>query len=113
MRVKRGTVRKDKHKKILKRAKGFIGRRKSVYKLAKQAVIKAGQYSYRDRKVKKRVFRAFWITRLNAAVHAFGMNYSTFIQKLSVAKIDINRKVLAEMALNDPKSFEAIMNKIK
>ncbi|MEI6498987.1 MAG: 50S ribosomal protein L20 [bacterium] len=113
MRVKRGTVRKDKHKKILKKAKGFIGRRNSVYKLAKQAVIKAGQYSYRDRKVKKRVFRALWITRLNAAVHGMGMTYSTFINKLGTANITINRKILADIAVNEPKVFEAIVAKLK
>jgi len=113
MRVKRGTVRKDKHKRILRKAKGFIGRRKSVYKLAKQAVIKAGQYSYRDRKVKKRVFRSLWITRLSAAVRGLGMTYSAFINKLGTANITINRKILADIAVNEPKAFEAIVSKLK
>lgn len=113
MRVKTGTARHAKHKKILKKAKGYIGRRKSVFKLAKQAVIKAGQYSYRDRRVKKRTFRSLWIVRINAAVRTYGMSYSEFIEKLAKNKIDINRKMLSDLTVSDPKAFEAIMAKLK
>jgi len=113
MRVKTGTARHAKHKKILKKAKGYIGRRKSVFKLAKQAVIKAGQYSYRDRRVKKRTFRSLWIVRINAAVRAYGMSYSEFIEKLAKNKIEINRKMLSDLTVSDPKAFEAVMAKLK
>ena len=113
MRVKTGTTRRAKHKKILKEAKGFQGRRKSVFTLAKQAILKAGQYSYRDRRVKKRTFRGLWIIRLNAAVRSYGLSYSVFINKLAKANININRKVLAEMASKEPKAFEEIINKVK
>jgi len=113
MRVKRGTVRRAKHKAIIKAAKGYTGRRKSVFKLAKQAVLKAGQYAYRDRRNKKRDFRALWIIKINAAVKQAGMSYSTFIGKLKEKNIDLNRKVLADLAENDPKSFKAIIAKIK
>jgi len=113
MRVKTGIVRHANHKKIIKSAKGYIGRRKSVFKLAKQAFLKAGQYSYRDRRVKKRTMRALWITRLNAAIRAYGLSYSEFIKKLSDSKIEINRKLLSEIAQKEPKTFEAIVNKIK
>lgn len=113
MRVKTGVVRRANHKTILKKAKGYLGRRRSVFKLAKQAVIKAGQYAYRDRKVNKRVFRALWITRLNAAVRPFGYSYSEFINRLTKANITINRKLLAEIALKEPKAFEEIVNKVK
>lgn len=113
MRVKTGTTRSAKHKKIIKLAKGYQGRRKSVYKLAKQAVIKAGQYAYRDRRVKKRTFRALWIVKINAAVRQFDMSYSVFITKLSEAKIEIDRKILAQLAEKEPKAFEAIVKKIK
>jgi large subunit ribosomal protein L20 len=113
MRVKRGVARRAKHKAILNKAKGFEGRRKSVFKLAKQAVIKAGQYSYRDKKVKKRTFRALWIVRINAAVREFGMSYSTFIDKLSKKNISIDRKILADIALNNPSAFKEIVNSVK
>lgn len=113
MRVKTGTVRRAKHKKILKKAKGYQGRRKSVFKLAKQAVIKAGQYSYRDRRVKKRTFRSLWIIRINAAVREYNMSYSEFIRKLAEHKIDVNRKLLSDLTVSDPKAFKAIMDKIK
>jgi large subunit ribosomal protein L20 len=113
MRVKTGVVRRAKHKNILKKAKGFSGRRKSVFKLAKQAVIKAGQYAYRDRRNKKRDFRAAWIVTINAAVRQFGMSYSELIKKLSVSKIELNRKILADMAQNEPESFKAVVEKIK
>jgi large subunit ribosomal protein L20 len=113
MRVKTGTARHAKHKKIIKKAKGFQGRRKSVFKLAKQAILKAGQYSYRDRRVKKRTFRSLWIVRINAAVRIHGMSYSEFIQKLEKSKIDINRKMLSDLTVTDPKAFDAIVAKIK
>ena len=113
MRVKRGTVRHAKHKKIIKKAKGFIGRRKSVYKLAKQASLKAGQYAYRDRKKNKSNFRAIWIVKINAAARSYGMSYSQLINKLLVAKIDINRKHLSFLAENEPLAFKAIIEKLK
>jgi len=113
MRVKRGVARHAKHKKIIKAAKGFIGRRKSVFKLAKQAVIKAGRYAYRDRRVKKRTFRALWIVRLNAAVRAYGLSYSQFIDKLSKSNITINRKILADMATNEPNAFKQLVEKVQ
>lgn len=113
MRVKSGTVRHAKHKKVLKAAKGYQGRRKSVFKLAKQAVTKAGQYAYRDRRVKKRVFRALWIVRLNAALRAHNISYSVFINKLSKTNITINRKILADLAVNKPEIFTEIVNKVK
>jgi large subunit ribosomal protein L20 len=112
MRVKRGVARRAKHNSILKKAKGFSGRRKSVYKLAKQAVIKAGQYAYRDRRVKKRMFRAVWIQKINAAARDLGLSYSEFINKLKVAGVDVNRKMLADLAENEPKAFKAIVKKI-
>jgi len=110
MRVKTGTVRHDNHKKIIKAAKGYIGRRKSVFKLAKQATIKAGQYAYRDRRNKK---RALWIIRLNAAVRAEGMTYSQFIKKLTEKNITINRKILSDLALKEPTAFAAVVAKVK
>jgi large subunit ribosomal protein L20 len=113
MRVKTGTVRHDNHKKIIKAAKGYIGRRKSVFKLAKQATIKAGQYAYRDRRNKKRSMRALWIIRLNAAVRAEGMTYSQFIKKLTEKNITINRKILADLALKEPNAFAAVVAKVK
>ncbi len=113
MRVKTGTTRRAKHKKVLKAAKGYIGRRNSVYKLAKQATVKAGQYAYRDRRVKKRTFRALWILRLNAALRAEGVKYSDFIHGLTLKKIDINRKLLADLAVKEPAAFSAIVAKVK
>lgn len=113
MRVKRGVVRRAKHKKVIKQAKGFTGRRKSVFKLAKQAILKAGQYAYRDRNNKKRVFRAAWILKINAAVREYGLSYSTFLKNLKDANIIINRKILADLALNEKKAFKAIVDKIK
>ena len=113
MRVKRGTTRHAKHKKIIKLAKGYQGRRKSVFKLAKQAVIKAGQYSYRDRRVKKREFRSLWIIRINAALSKFDIKYSQFINLLSKNHIELDRKILADLAKNEPTAFEAVVNKVK
>jgi len=113
MRVKRGTVRRAKHKVILKKAKGYTGRRKSVFKLAKQALLNAGQFSYRDRRNKKRDFRSLWIVKINAAARQFDMSYSVFMKKLSDAKIDLNRKMLADIAENQPETFKAIAEKVK
>ncbi len=113
MRVKRGTVRRAKHKKFIKLAKGYQGRRKSVFKLAKQAALKAGQYSYRDRRVRKRTMRAAWILKINAAARAEGLTYSILIKKLADSKIDINRKNLSDMALNHPEAFKELLKSLK
>jgi large subunit ribosomal protein L20 len=112
-RVKRGTVARARHKKVLKQAKGFRGRRKSVYRVAKQAVMKAGQYAYRDRRQKKRQFRALWIARINAAVRELGMSYSVFMAGLKRANIDIDRKVLADLAVADKPAFAKIAGQVK
>ena len=112
-RVKRGTVARARHKKVLKQAKGFRGRRKNVYRVAKQAVMKAGQYAYRDRRQKKRQFRALWIARITAAVRELGMSYSTFMAGLKRANIDIDRKVLADLAVTDKAAFDKIAGQVK
>ena len=112
-RVKRGVLAHARHKKVIRLAKGYSGRRKNVYRVAKQAVIKAGQYAYRDRKQKKRVFRALWIVRINAAARQCGLSYSRFINGLMKADIEIDRKVLADLAVNDPSAFEALAEKSK
>lgn len=104
---------RQKRKKILKKAKGYYGRRKNVYTVAKNAVEKALTYAYRDRKVKKRIFRSLWITRINAASREHGMSYSQLINKLKSKNITINRKVLADLAMNDPKKFEDILKKVQ
>ena len=104
---------RQKRKKILKKAKGYFGRRKNVYTVAKNAVEKALTYAYRDRKVKKRIFRLLWITRINAASREHGMSYSQLINKLKSKNITINRKVLADLAMNDPKKFEDILKKVQ
>jgi large subunit ribosomal protein L20 len=101
------------HKKVLAQAKGFRGRRKNVYRIAKEAVMKAGQYAYRDRRAKKREFRALWIARINAAARELGMTYSTFINGLSKAAIDIDRKVLADLAVHDKAAFAKIADQAK
>ena len=98
---------------MLKSAKGYFGRRKNVYTVAKNAVEKGMQYAYRDRKAKKRSFRALWIQRINAGVREYGMSYSVFMNKLSQANIDINRKTLADLAMNQPEAFKAIVEKVK
>ncbi|MDC1011861.1 50S ribosomal protein L20 [Flavobacteriaceae bacterium] len=100
-------------KKILKQAKGYFGRRKNVWTIAKNAVEKAMQYSYRDRRVKKRNFRALWIARINAGARLSGMSYSQFMGKVKANHIDLNRKVLADLAMNHPDAFKAIVDKIK
>ena len=112
-RVKRGVVARARHKKVLKQAKGFRGRRKSVYRVAKQAVMKAGQSAYRDRRQKKRTFRALWIARINAAVRELGMSYSVFMAGLKRANIDIDRKVLADLAVADKAAFAKIAGQVK
>lgn len=112
-RVKRGVTARARHKKVLKQAKGFRGRRKNVYRIAKQAVMKAGQYAYRDRRQKKRTFRALWITRINAASRLCGMTYSTLIDGLNKAGLAIDRKVLADLAVHDMPAFTAIAEKAK
>ena len=107
-RVKRGVTAHARHKKILNLAKGYRGRRKNVYRIAKQAVMKAGQYAYRDRRQRKRQFRALWISRINAAARECGLSYSVFINGLKKAKIEIDRKVLADLAVFDKPAFEKI-----
>ena len=102
-----------KRKKVLKSAKGYWGRRKNVWTVAKNAVEKGMQYSYRDRKAKKREFRALWIQRINAGAREHGMSYSVFMGKLKEAKIDLNRKVLADLAMNHPEAFKAVVDKLK
>jgi len=104
---------RKRRKKIIKLAKGYFGRRKNVWTIAKNAVEKAMQYSYRDRKTKKRNFRALWITRINAASRLYGMSYSQFMGKIKSKKIDLNRKVLADLAMNNPEVFKAIVDKLK
>ena len=100
-------------KKVMKQAKGYFGRRKNVWTVAKNAVEKGMQYAYRDRKAKKREFRALWIQRINAGVREHGLSYSQFMGKLSAAGIEINRKVLADLAMNEPEAFKAIVEKVK
>ena len=112
-RVKRGVTSHAKHKKILKAAKGYYGRRKNTIRIAKQAVEKAGQYAFRDRKRRKRTFRALWIQRLNAAVRQFDLTYSRFIDGLNKAEITIDRKVLSDLAITEPAAFAAIVEKAK
>ena len=112
-RVKRGVTARARHKKILALAKGYRGRRKNVYRVAKQAVMKAGQYAYRDRRTRKRVFRALWIARINAGARSHGVTYSKFIAGLKKAAIELDRKVLSDMAINDPAAFGAIVAKVK
>lgn len=112
-RVKRGVTAKARHKKVLEKAKGYYGARSKVYRVAKQAVIKAGQYAYRDRRQRKRQFRALWITRINAAARLHGISYSQLINGLHKAAIDIDRKVLADIAVHDPEAFAAIAAQAK
>ncbi len=112
-RVKRGVTARARHKKVLALAKGFRGRRKNVFRIAKQAVMKAGQYAYRDRRTRKRVFRRLWIARINAAARGLGLTYSKFMAGMKKASIDIDRKMLAELAVNDPAAFGSIVAKVK
>ena len=104
-RVKRGVTAKARHKKILNKSKGYYGARSRGYRVAKQAVIKAGQYAYRDRRQRKRQFRALWIVRINAAARDYGLSYSRFMNGLTHAGIELDRKILAEMAVNDRNAF--------
>ena len=112
-RVKRGVTGHAKHKKVYKAAKGYYGRRKNTIRVAKQAVEKAGQYAFRDRKRRKRSFRALWIQRINAAVRPFGLNYSKFIDGLAKSGLTIDRKVLSDLAIREPAAFAAIVEKAK
>lgn len=112
-RVKRGVTAHARHKKVLELAKGFRGRRKNVYRVAKQAVMKAGQYAYRDRRQRKRQFRALWIVRINAAARELGLTYSLLIDGLKKASIEIDRKVLADLAVRDKPGFAAIVDQVK
>jgi large subunit ribosomal protein L20 len=112
-RVKRGVVARRRHKKVLKQAKGYYGARSRVFRVAKQAVIKAGQYAYRDRRQRKRQFRALWIARINAGARINGLSYSRFINGLKKASIEIDRKVLADLAVNEKGAFAALVEKAK
>ena len=112
-RVKRGVTARARHKKILVQAKGYRGRRKNVYRIAKEAVMKAGQYQYRDRRQKKRQFRALWIVRINAAARELGMKYSTLMNGLKKASIEVDRKVLADLAVFDKPAFAALAAQAK
>ncbi|MEO8186802.1 MAG: 50S ribosomal protein L20 [Burkholderiaceae bacterium] len=112
-RVKRGTTARARHKKVLAQAVGFTRRRKNVFRVAKEAVMKAGQYAYRDRRNKKRTFRALWIARINAAVREHGLSYSVFMNGLTKAEIGLDRKILADMAVLDKPGFAAVVEKVK
>ena len=112
-RVKRGVTARAKHKKVLKKAKGYYGARSRVYRVANQAVTKAGQYAYRDRRQKKRQFRRLWIVRINAAARMFDMSYSRFMDGMNKASIEVDRKMLADLAVNDIDTFEKLTEKAK
>ena len=112
-RVKRGVTARARHKKVLKQAKGYRGARNSVYRVAKQAVTKAGQYAYRDRRRKKRDFRSLWIMRINAAARECGMNYSTFMRGLKLCSVELDRKSLAAIAVSDKETFSLLASKAK
>ena len=112
-RVKRGVQAHARHKKVIRQAKGYRGRRKNVFRVAKQAVIKAGQYAYRDRRQRKRQFRALWILRINAAAREHGLSYSVFMHGLARAEIAVDRKILADLAVNDQAVFAALAERSK
>ena len=112
-RVKRGVIARARHKKVLKAAKGYRGRRKNVYRVAKQAVMKAGQYAYRDRRQKKRQFRTLWIARINAGARECGLTYSRFMNGLKKSAIEVDRKVLADLAVFDKAAFEKFVELAK
>ncbi len=112
-RVSRGVTNHARHKKVIKQAKGYYGRRKNTIRVAMQAVEKANQYAYRDRRTKKRAFRSLWIQRINAAVREQGMTYGTFINGLTKAGVEVDRKVLAELAVNEPAAFTALVDQAK
>jgi large subunit ribosomal protein L20 len=112
-RVKRGVIARARHNKVLKKAKGYYNARRKVFRTAKQAVIKAGQYAYRDRRAKKRDFRSLWITRINAAARVYGLSYSKLIAGVNAAGLTIDRKVLADLAIHDTVAFGAIVERAK
>jgi large subunit ribosomal protein L20 len=112
-RVKRSVQARARHKKVLKEAKGYYGARRKVFRVAKQAVTKAGQYSYRDRRQRKRQFRRLWIVRINAAAHLFDLSYSRFIDGLNKAEIEVDRKMLADLAVHDIAAFGVLAEKAK
>ena len=112
-RVKRGVTAHAKHKKVIKAAKGYYGRRKNTIRVAKQAVERAGQYAYRDRKARKRNFRSLWIQRINAAVREQGMTYGRFIDGLNKAGVEVDRKVLSDLAIREPEAFKALIEQAK
>ncbi len=112
-RVKRGVVSHARHKKVLKQARGYYGARSRTFRVAKQAVIRAGQYAYRDRRQRKRQFRALWIIRINAAARSFGLSYSRLINGLTCSGVEIDRKLLADLAVNDIEAFGKIVDKAK
>ena len=112
-RVKRGVTARARHKKVLALAKGYRGRRKNVYRVAKQAVMKAGQYAYRDRRQRKRQFRRLWIVRINAAARQYGLSYSKFMNGLKKAAVEIDRKVLSDIAVFDKNAFAQLVEKAK
>jgi large subunit ribosomal protein L20 len=112
-RVKRGVTARARHKKVLDQAKGYRGRRSTVYRIAKEAVMKAGQYAYRDRRQRKREFRALWIARINAAARELGLSYSVFMDGLKKAAVDIDRKVLADLAVHDREAFNKIAEQVR
>ncbi|MDI1308487.1 MAG: 50S ribosomal protein L20 [Methylotenera sp.] len=112
-RVKRGVIARARHKKVLKAAKGYRGRRKNVYRVAKQAVMKAGQYAYRDRRQKKRQFRTLWIARINAGARELGLTYSRFMNGLKIASVEVDRKVLADLAVFDKAAFAKFVEMAK
>ncbi|MEZ5650547.1 MAG: 50S ribosomal protein L20 [Burkholderiaceae bacterium] len=112
-RVKRGVTARARHKKVIAAAKGYRGRRGNVFRVANQAVMKAGQYAYRDRRARKRTFRALWIVRINAAAREHGLTYSAFINGLTKANIGLDRKVLADMAVHDKPGFGAVVERVK
>ena len=112
-RVKRGVTARARHKKVIDAGKGYRGRRKNVFRIAKQAVMRAGQYAYRDRRNKKRVFRALWIARINAAVRQYDVTYSVFMNGMKRSGVELDRKVLSDMAINDKPAFAALVARIK
>ena len=112
-RVKRGVTARARHKRVIDQAKGYRGRRKNVYRIAKEAVMRAGQYAYRDRRNRKRVFRALWITRINAAVREHGLTYSVFMNGLKKAGVVMNRKMLSELAIHDMEAFRSLMGQAR
>ena len=112
-RVKRGVIARRRHRKVLSQAKGYYNARRKVYRVAKQAVIKAGQYAYRDRRNRKREFRSLWITRINAAAREHGLSYSRFMNGLKKADVEVDRKILADLAVRDKPAFKALAEKAK